>query len=193
MNPSTAQTGEGQTGEGQTGEGASAEPRGLVVWLTGRPSSGKTTLATAMRRRLMRAGFGCIVLDGDRVREAIVPAHGYSTASRAAFYETLSRLAAMLCNQGMIVLVPATAHRAAYRAAARDQASAFVEVFVDTPREECEKRDDKGLYARAHAGEIHELPGESFEIPVSPDLVAHGGHDQAAVAQLLDLVSRRVP
>lgn len=172
-------------------DGATPEARGTVVWLTGRPSAGKTTLAAAMRQRLMRAGFSCVVLDGDTVRDAIVPTHGYSDEGRAAFYETLGRLAAVLCSQGMIVLVAATAHRAAYRAAARDRASAFIEVFVDTPREECEGRDDKGLYARARAGEIRGLPGEAFEVPISPDLVAHGGRDQAAVARLLDLVSRR--
>jgi len=165
---------------------------GVVVWLTGRPSSGKSTLASMAQSELVRSGHHCVVLDGDAVRAAIVPPHGYSSEGRDAFYFTLARLAAMLCEQGLVVLVPATAHRAVYRSRARELARSFVEVYVDTPASECQLRDDKGLYARAGAGELDDLPGSTiaFEEPSSPDLIAHGGRDAAAVARILDLVLR---
>ena len=170
---------------------ASAEPRGLVVWITGRPSSGKTTFAAGARRALLDAGHPVVVLDGDEVRESIVPAHGYGPADRAAFYSTLARLAALLSRQGLIVVVAATAHRESFRREARERAGVLLQVYVDTAKEECESRDDKGLYARARAGEIGALPSADFEVPAEPDLVAHGGRDTDAIARLLVLVARR--
>jgi len=165
---------------------------GVVVWFTGRPSSGKSTLATVVRNELVRRGHLCVVLDGDAVRAAIVPPHDYSSGGRDDFYATLARLAAMLCEQGLIVLVAATGHRATYRSLGRELAASFIEVYVDTPASECEHRDDKGLYARARAHELDDLPayGAAFEEPSKPDLVAHGGQDAAALAGVVDLVSR---
>lgn len=133
------------------------------------------------------------MLDGDAVRAAIVPAHGYSSEGRAAFYATLAQLAAMLCSQGLVVVVAATANRTAYRSQARSLAPSFLEVYVDTPATECERRDDKGLYARARAAEIDDMPGwsEAFEEPPNPDVVAHGGLDRVALTRIVDCVSRR--
>jgi adenylylsulfate kinase len=162
--------------------------RGLVIWLTGRPAAGKSTLAGAVHARLAALGRPSCVLDGDRVREALVPAPGYDEAGRAAFYATLGRLAAYLAGQGLIVLVPATAHRCAFRAAARAIAPAFLEVFVSASGDACAQRDVKGLYARARAGELAELPGvgPGYEEPEAPDLVAAGGHDAEAAALIVE-------
>ena len=89
--------------------------QGVVVWLTGLPSSGKSTLARRVAATLRAAGRAVALLDGDEVRACLVPSPGYDDAGRGAFYATLARLAALLAHQGLVVLVPATAHRAEYR------------------------------------------------------------------------------
>ena len=102
---------------------------------------------------------------------------------RRDFYRTLAHLAAMLARQGFIVLVPATAHRRFYRALARRLAPRFVEVFVDTPKDECRRRDTKGLYEHQVSG----LPGDGvkYERPEHPDVLAKGGSSERAVADCL--------
>ena len=169
-----------------------AAPAGVVVWLTGLPSSGKSTLARTARELLAAEGRPCCVLDGDEVRGALVPAPGYDSDGRQAFYRTLSHLAALLARQGLVVLVAATAHARILRAYARSAAPRFVEVFVDTPREECQRRDAKGLYRVARGGAASELPGASvpYEPPLSADLVARGGATPEAARAILELVSR---
>jgi adenylylsulfate kinase len=160
---------------------------GAVVWMTGLPSSGKSTLAALLRDRLVAEGRPAALLDGDAVREALVPRPGYSLAERDAFYATLARLAALLARQGLLVAVAATAHRRAHRAEARALAPRFVEVFLDVPAEECRRRDAKGLYAQAAAGGAPDLPGAGvgYEPPEVPEVVAHGGKDEAALREIL--------
>ncbi len=141
---------------------------GLVVWFTGLPSSGKTTLARETLCLLRAAGEPCCLLDGDEVRECLHPAPGYGAESRTDFYKTLAALAALLSRQSLVVVVAATTHRRADRQTAREMADRrFVEVFVDTPLHICEERDAKRLYAKARAGEIENFPGvqEPYEPP----------------------------
>ena len=123
-----------------------------VVWLTGLPSSGKTTLAAKLTERLRERSVLCCLLDGDELRAALIPRPGYDEASRVDFYATLGNLAALLERQGLIVVVAATAHRRDYRERARRAARRFLEVWVNVPLDECRRRDSKGLYAAA-AGE----------------------------------------
>ena len=174
-------------------EAESAASEGAVVWITGLPSSGKSTLASAIHDRLRALGRSACKLDGDEVRAAIVPRPGYTPEARDAFYATLARLAAMLAAQGLVVVVPATAHRASYREDARRVAPRFVEVWVDTGADECARRDAKGLYAAARHGDTTSLPGAdvAYEPPVAPDVTAKGGLDTDAVDGVLDLLSRR--
>lgn len=138
---------------------------GVVVWITGLPSSGKSTLARRTAELVERS----VVLDSDEVRAALTPPPGYDDAGREAFYETLAKLAALLASQQLVVLVPATANLRRYRDRARALAPAFVEVLVDTPLAECRRRDAKGLYAAPPAT----LPGVGapYQPPLSPDLV----------------------
>ena len=157
---------------------------GVVVWFTGLPSSGKSTLANRVRARL---GEACCVLDGDRVRQLLHPSPGYGASGRDDFYVTLGDLAAELARQGLVVLVPATANRRAYREHARAHAPHFVEVWLDSPLDECCTRDAKGLYASSREGNIRALPGEDahYEAPESADIHASGAQDDAALELIL--------
>ncbi len=167
---------------------------GGVVWITGLPSSGKSTFAARLRDRLRAAGRAAVVLDGDAVRAALVPPPGYDDAGRAAFYETLGNLALLLADAGgAIVIVAATGHRRVFRERVRARAARFVEILVDAPAEICAARDAKGLWARAQAGGAPSLPGAGvpYERPLSPEVVAAGGEDGRAIdaAAALLLVS----
>jgi adenylylsulfate kinase len=162
---------------------------GLVVWLTGLPASGKSTLAERIQARLASEQRSVVVLDGDRVR-AVLGADGYDEHSREQFYAQLGALAGLLAEQGMIVIVAATAGLRRYRERARSQSPRFVEVWVATSIEECAARDPKQLYARAQRGELSALPGVNapFEPPEHPDVIARAGHDETAVAAISRLV-----
>jgi adenylylsulfate kinase len=157
---------------------------GLVVWLTGLPQSGKSTLARRVRDRIAPRR-SCVLLDSDDVRAAIGADH-YAAGDRDAFYRMLAGLAALLARDGHVVLVAATAPSRAHRDAARAAAPDFAEVWVRTPLPECEARDTKGLYARARRGDAPDLPGlgAAYEPPAAPDVVADGGFDEAAAAAI---------
>ncbi len=164
---------------------------GVVVWFTGRPSAGKSTLARRAAERLRALGRTVALLDGDELRQALVPKPGYDAASRDAFYATLASLAALLARQGLTVLVAATAHRTAYRDRARELVPRLIEVFVDVSVEECRARDAKGLYRAQAQGAVKGVPGADtdYEEPLAPDVRAAGGHDDASITALCALLS----
>ena len=164
---------------------------GTVVWVTGLPAAGKSLFAAEVKGRLDARGRAAVVLDSDALRAVLGGALGYGSGDREAFYRALAELAALLAAQGLVVLVPATAHRRAFRAAARALAPRFVEVHVTTPLATCEGRDPKGLYAAARAGRAPDLPGVglAYEPPETPEVVASGGLDSAAMERVLTLVS----
>lgn len=157
---------------------------GVVVWVTGVPAAGKSTFA----ERLQARRPGSVRLDGDDLRAVL--GGGYDREARDAVYERLAGLAALLARQGLVVIVAATAHRRAYREAARRGSPRFVEVWIDTPVEEAERRDPKGLYAAARAGRAPELPGVGvpYEAPEAPDVRARGGLDDEALERALALI-----
>ena len=163
--------------------------KGVVIWFTGLPSSGKSTLAGEVRERLEELEIPSCVLDGDEVRDALVPRPGYSDQERDSFYATLARLAALLARQGLVVLVPATAQRRAYRERARALAPGFIEVYVDTTLAECERRDAKGLFRSSRQGKTQQVPGvgSPYEPPERPDVVADGGLSHPAVDEIVAL------
>ena len=140
---------------------------GVVVWITGRPSAGKSVLGERLRKRLIHAQRAVLLLDGDAVRAAMKPAVGYGEQARHDFYETLAQLAALFAAQGLVVLVAATAHLREYRARARELAPRFVEVHVHVPAERCAQRDAKGLYAAVREGRVTGVPGADlpYEAP----------------------------
>jgi adenylylsulfate kinase len=159
---------------------------GVVVWLTGLPASGKTTLAERLRARLPRPA---VLLDSDVLRD-IFGARGYGSDDRDEQYRVLGELAAMFARQSLVVIVAATAPRRIHREHARQLAPRFLEVHVATPLDTARGRDPKGLYARADAGLAPDLPGvgAAYETPQHPDVVARDGRDDAAIAKIVEIL-----
>jgi adenylylsulfate kinase len=150
------------------------KPHGWVIWLTGLPASGKTTLAYAIRRTLSQAGISTVVLDSDALRHILIPSATYEQAERDQFYARLVDLAVWLAQAGENVIIAATGSQRSYRRAAGTRlGSHFLEVWVRCPVTICRARDEKGLYTNADLGVIHNLPGADavYEEPEWPDLV----------------------
>ena len=151
--------------------------RGVTLWFTGLPSSGKSTLASALADRLTAQGHRVQVLDGDQVRPYLSQGLGYSREDRDINVRRIGWVARLLAGHGVVVLVPVIAPYADARQAVRDDHSAagvaYGEVFVSTSLEVSEARDVKGLYARARRGELRGLTGvdDPYERPLSPELV----------------------
>ncbi|ADL18463.1 adenylylsulfate kinase [Acidilobus saccharovorans 345-15] len=150
--------------------------RGLVAWLTGLPGSGKTTIANAAAERLRAMGYRVEVLDGDWFRSHIDPEAGYTKEERVRHLVRASWVARLLARNGVIVICsfvsPYRDAREEVRKIISEEAD-FLEVYVKCPLEECIRRDPKGLYRKALAGEIRHFTGISdpYEEPLSPDLV----------------------
>lgn len=168
-------------------------PNGAIVWITGLPSSGKSTFAARLAEKLSAFGSTPCTLDGDQIRDCLVPRPGYDATGRSNFYETLTRLAIALAAQGLTVLVPATAGSLSVRQEARRRSGVFLEVFIDVPLETCQARDAKGLYALGQAGGAATLPGAGsrYEPPSDPEVVARGGEDGGALECVLALLEER--
>jgi bifunctional enzyme CysN/CysC len=168
--------------------------RGAVVWMTGLPSSGKSTIASTLEQRLVESGRSAYVLDGDNLRHGINGNLGFSPEDRAENVRRAAHVASVLADAGSVALVslvsPYAADRAQARQIAQERDLDFIEVFVNTPLEECEARDPKGLYAKARAGEIQGFTGVDapYEAPEQPDLELKGVDVETAVARLLDLL-----
>lgn len=148
-----------------------------LVWLTGLPATGKSTVAAHLRDVLAIRSVSAIVLDGDDVRRILTPNPTYSDEERDRFYADLGALAALVSHQKAVAIVAATAPRRAYRDRARSLVDRFVEVLLVADRAVVERRDPKGLYARARVGRIDRLPGRGapYEAPECPDLVFDTG------------------
>src|SRR6266853_3486972 len=148
---------------------------GFVVWFTGLSASGKTTVANIVEPELERRGFVLDHLDGDIVRTHLSKGLGYSKEDRDANIARIGWVAARLARAGAAVVVSAISPYAEARRLARslvEQHAPFVEVYVATPLEECARRDPKGLYAKALAGEIDDFTGVSapYEAPSNPEV-----------------------
>ena len=153
---------------------------GAVVWLTGLPSAGKSTVAGAVEQHLMLLGHPAYRLDGDNLRHGLNGDLGFSPADRAESVRRTGHAAALLADAGLIVLVslvsPFAADRDAARATVTEVELPFFEIWVRTPLAVCEDRDPKGLYARARAGELRGMTGidDPYEPPAAPELVIDG-------------------
>jgi adenylylsulfate kinase len=171
--------------------------RGCVVWLTGLSASGKSTVARALERRLVARGRLVYVLDGDNFRHGLASDLGFSPADRQENIRRAGQVAALLADAGVIAVTAFISpyRRDRLRARQAVPAGRFVEVFVDVPLAECERRDPKGLYRRARAGELADFTGLTapYEPPESPELVlnAAGQPPERCAADLEACLERR--
>ncbi|OBG06582.1 adenylyl-sulfate kinase [Mycolicibacter sinensis] len=150
--------------------------KGRTVWLTGLSGAGKSSVAMRVEQLLLERGTPAYVLDGDNLRHGLNADLGFSMADRAENLRRLAHVATLLADSGQIVLVPAISplieHRQLARQVHTDAGFDFIEVFCDTPLEECEQRDPKGLYAKARAGLITHFTGidSPYQRPRNPDV-----------------------
>lgn len=171
--------------------------RGMMIWFTGLSGSGKSTIAIALERELHRRGLLCRILDGDNIRSGINNNLGFSPEDRIENIRRIAEVGRLFVDTGIITLAAFISptnelRRMAARIIGEDD---FFEVYVSTPLEECERRDVKGLYAKARRGEIKEFTGISapFERPEHPALTLDTSRLslEESVKQLLDLIEKK--
>ena len=148
--------------------------RGMMLWFTGMSGSGKSTVAIALERELHSRGLLCRILDGDNIRSGINNNLGFSAEDRVENIRRIAEVGRLFVDTGIITIAAFISPNNQLREMAAEIIGKddFVEVFVSTPLEECEKRDVKGLYAKARRGEIKNFTGISapFEAPEHPDI-----------------------
>jgi len=149
------------------------EQRGVTIWFTGLSGSGKSTVANIFIDRLKQAGKKVEILDGDIVRTNLSKGLGFSKEDRDTNIRRIGFVAHLLTRNGVAVITAAISPYRSIRDENRKLIGNFVEVFVKCPLEECIKRDVKGLYKKAMAGEIKEFTGVSdpYEEPLRPEVV----------------------
>ncbi|MGH7477717.1 MAG: sulfate adenylyltransferase subunit CysN [Longimicrobiales bacterium] len=171
--------------------------KAAVVWLTGLSGSGKSTTARALERELFERGCSTMLLEGDHVRHGLCGDLGFSAAERRENIRRVGEVARLFFDQGTLVICAFVSPFAEDRARARAllPEGRFFEVFIDCDVEECRRRDPKGLYAQAAAGEVTEMTGVSapYEAPREPELVLHTDTEDVAtcVQRLLELLVER--
>ena len=169
---------------------------GATVWLTGLSGSGKSTVAFEVEARLVGAGVPAYVLDGDNLRHGLNAGLGFSAEDRAENVRRVGEVALLLADAGVVALAPLVSpyrsDRARVRARHRGAGVPFVEVHVATPLEECERRDPKGLYAKARAGELSGFTGidDPWEPPEDPELLLSGGGPAEQGAAVIEVLGR---
>ena len=149
--------------------------KGFTLWFTGLSGSGKTTIAKPVEQELRRRSVKVERLDGDIVRQSLTRDLGFSKEDRDMNIERITFVAKLLTRNGVGVLCSFISPYRARRAQSREEIGEFIEVFVECPVEECAKRDVKGMYAKAFAGEIKNFTGVSdpYEEPENPEIVCH--------------------
>ena len=169
----------------------------LTIWLTGLSGSGKSTLAFELERRLVEARHACFVLDGDNVRHGLNRDLGFSPRDRSENIRRVAEVAKLMNDAGVIVITAFISPYSEDRAMARSiiGRERFVETYLAADVATCERRDPKGLYAKARAGEVVEFTGISapYEAPIAPDLVVDTADQtmEDCVLQLYEVVAAR--
>ena len=172
--------------------------RGLTVWFTGLSGSGKSTVASALEQALAAKGFLCKVLDGDNIRTGLNSNLGFSAEDRAENIRRIAEVCKLFDDTGIITIASFVSPTEDLRQIARNIIGQddFFEVYMSTPLAECERRDVKGLYAKARKGEIKEFTGVSapFEAPERPDLSLDTSvlSVEQSVNRLLELIVPKV-
>jgi len=168
---------------------------GVVIWLTGLPGSGKTTMATLLENELRNRGFKVETLDGDEVRRNLSPDLGFSKLDRELHAKRVSYVSLLLSRNGVITIVALISPFQSIRDYARNLIGRFVEVWVNCSVEICRKRDPKGLYKQAQEGKVSHFTGiqDPYEPPISPEIIIDTEHEspdtcgKKIIASLRDL------
>ena len=171
--------------------------KGHVLWFTGLSGSGKSTVASAVERKLHQQGIRTFILDGDNVRTGLNSDLDFSAASREENIRRIAHVSALMKDAGLVVLSAFVSPYQKDRDFVRECAqSDFSEIFISTPIEVCEQRDVKGLYAKARAGEISNFTGISapFEEPTNPelDVPTHELSIEQATAMVVDYINPKI-
>lgn len=174
---------------------------GLTIWLTGLSGAGKTTIATRVASTLGSRGLAVEVLDGDAVRRTLNAGLGFTKEDRDTNVRRLGYVAELLTHHGVVVIVAAISPYREAREEVRAQIGSFLEVYVRCSVDELVRRDVKGLYARAIAGEIDHFTGVSdpYEVPERPDVLVDTALDtvEESVARVLqateDVLGSSIP
>ena len=170
---------------------------GMVVWLCGLSGSGKSTIAAALERVLHDQGHFAMVLDGDILRSGLNADLGFSDVDRLENIRRTAEVAKILASQGVVTIVSLITPRGELRDLARGTLGEdYIEVYVKADYETCSKRDPKGLYAKADAGEIESFTGRDsvFEPPNAPNLVLDTEHStvEDSTFELLEFIRPRL-
>jgi bifunctional enzyme CysN/CysC len=173
--------------------------RPAILWFTGLSGSGKSTIASIVERELHARGAHTYMLDGDNVRHGLNRDLGFTDADRVENIRRVGEVAKLFVDAGLLVLCSFISPFRAERRMVRElvDAEEFVEIFVDTPLEECMRRDPKGLYARAKEGKIKNFTGidSPYEAPENAEIVIdsrQGNAETAAQRILAALAERRI-
>lgn len=172
--------------------------RGLTIWFTGLSGSGKSTVAAALEQELATRGFLCKVLDGDNIRSGLNSNLGFSAEDRTENIRRISEVCKLFDDTGIITIASFVSPTEELRSIARNiiGEADFFEVYMSTPLEECERRDVKGLYARARRGEVKNFTGISapFDVPGNPDISIDttGISPEKAALEIIDRIFDRV-
>jgi adenylylsulfate kinase len=165
---------------------------GFVVWLTGLPGSGKTTIARQLEPELRKLGWLVELLDGDEIRQNLSKGLGFSREDRETHLKRVTYVAKLLSRNGVAVIAAFISPYRNIREYARKETTNFVEVYVKCSVESCAQRDPKGLYKKAYSGEIKDLTGpqDIYEEPLKPDLIVDT--EQLAVQESVSLIMSKL-
>ena len=164
--------------------------QGFVVWLTGLPGSGKTTISNHLEPKLRTMGWPVEILDGDEIRQNLSKGLGFSREDRETHLKRAAYVAKLLSRNGVAVIAAFISPYRNVREYARKETTNFLEIFVKCSLQVCAQRDPKGLYKKASAGEIKNLTGPQgvYEEPIAPDLIVQTDNQtvEESVNSILD-------
>ena len=166
--------------------------QGFVIWLTGLPGSGKTTISRHLEPKLRELNWQVEILDGDEIRQNLSKGLGFSREDRETHLKRAAYVAKLLSRNGVAVIAAFISPYRNVREYARKETTNFIEVFVKCSLETCAQRDPKGLYKKASSGEIKNLTGpqDIYEEPLAPDLIVETDHQ--TVEESMNLIVEKL-